>query len=316
MKEHIAKRLLWSIPTFFGAVTVIFLIMKVLPGDIAFHILSEGGDVDPVQLEALRQQLGLNQPVLEQYLSFLWGLVRLDLGTSLWTGNTVWHELGIRLPYTIGLLFLAVVISVVIAIPVGTVSAVRQDSWLDYSLRSAVIMGVSMPNFWFALLVLLVMLTVLNWSPPLDYAPIYEKPLVALEQLLLPAICLGYRGAATAARMMRSSMLEVLREDYVRTARAKGLAERAVVYGHAMRNAILPVVTIFGLEVLYLISGTVIIENIFSIPGVGGLLVTGIGRRDVVLVQGVLALIVVIVLFINLLVDLIYAWVDPRVRLE
>lgn len=316
MSRYIVRRLLWSIPTLLGAVTIIFLVMRVLPGDVALTIM--GGDtgltVDPAQLEALRAELGLNVPLYEQYFSWMWQLFRGSLGTSLWTGNSVWYEISIRLPYTGALIVLSVAISMVVAIPVGVYSALKQDTWWDYGLRSFAIAGVAMPSFWLGLLLLMLTINVFGWSPPLDYAPVYRKPLVAIQQLMLPAIALGYRSAGVAARMMRSSMLEVLREDYVRTAWAKGMRERTVIYLHALRNAILPVITIFGMEIITVFSTAVIVETIFNVPGLGRLLVDAINRRDVNMVQGVMAFIVGFVLVVNLVVDMIYAWVDPRIR--
>lgn len=315
MRAYIARRLLWAVPTLFGAVTLIFLVMNVLPGDVAMAMLGQEGRVpDPAQLQALREELGLNRPLYQQYLSWLWGVARLDLGDSLWTGHPVVAEMWVRLPYTLTLIAMAVLISIILAVPIGVVSALKQDSWLDYGLRSFAIAGLSIPSFWFGILVLLFVVSVFKWFPPLDYAPVYKHPWVALQQLFLPAITLGYRQTAVGARMMRSSMLDVLREDYVRTARAKGLTERVVVYLHALRNAVLPVVTIFGVEAVVLFGGAVIIEKIFNVPGVGRLLVDAINRRDVPLVQGVVMIMVGFVLVVNLVVDLIYAWVDPRIR--
>jgi len=303
------------VPTLIGAVTILFFLMRVMPGDIALLILAEeGGTVDPVQYETIREQMGLNRPLYEQYFSYLWQLARFDLGTSLWTAETVWSEIMVRMPYTMSLVFLTVAVSIMVAIPIGVLSAIHQDSWLDYGLRSLAISGLSIPNFWFCMLLLLILVKAFRWFPPLDYAPIYREPLVALQQLILPALALGYRAASVSARMMRSSMLEVLREDYVRTARAKGLKERIVIYLHALRNAVLPVVTIFGMEFVMLFSGAVIVETIFNIPGIGSLLLDGITNRDLPLVQGVVTFIIVIVLVGNLAVDLIYAWIDPRIR--
>jgi peptide/nickel transport system permease protein len=291
--------------------------MRVLPGDVAMVMLgSEGAAINPEQLNALREQLGLNMPLWQQYAVWLGDFARLDLGKSMWTGNPVWSEISLRLPYTVTLILISLAISILISIPVGVFSALKQDSWLDYGLRSFAIAGLSIPNFWLGLLLLLITVSYFRWSPPIEYAPVYVAPLVAMQQLAMPAIALGYRQSAVAARMMRSSMLEVMREDYVRTARSKGLRERTVINVHAIRNAILPVVTIYGTEIVMLISGAVIIETIFNIPGIGRLLVDGINHRDVNLVQGLVSFITVIVLLMNLLVDLIYGWVDPRIRYE
>lgn len=315
MRAYILRRLLWMVPTLLGAVTFIFVIMHILPGDISLVILgAEGRAPDPEQLAALREQLGLNRPLYEQYVSWLWGLVRLDLGTSLWTGEAVAKEIWIRLPYTLSLIALAIIISGVLALPIGVISALKQDTWADHALRAFAIAGLSIPSFWFAILIVLFLLMVFRWFPPLTYAPIYQNPAIALQQLIFPAIALGYRQTAVAARMLRSSMLEVLREDYVRTARAKGLEERTVIYLHALKNAVLPVITVFGLEAIILFSGAVIVETIFKIPGVGTLVVQAIVRRDVPLVQGVVLVTVLFVLVVNLAIDLIYAWVDPRIR--
>jgi len=298
-----------------GAITIVFLLLRVMPGDVAMLILSEEGEhIDPVQLETVREQLGLNRPIYEQYFSWLWGLVRLNLGTSLWTGASVWTEICIRLPYTAMLVVLSLAITMVLAIPIGVLSALKQDTWVDYGLRSLAIAGIAIPNFWFGILLLLFLITVFTWFPPLDYAPIYKNPGVAIQQLILPAIALGYRSVAVSARMMRSAMLEVMREDYVRTARAKGLRERTVIYLHALRNAVLPVITIFGLEIIMVFSGAVIVETIFNVPGIGGLLIDGINHRDIVLVQGLVSVVIAFVLIVNLAVDLVYAWVDPRIR--
>ena len=315
MKEYIVRRLLLMVPTIFGAVTLIFLLMNILPGDIAMMILGEDtGQASPEQVARIREQLGLNRPLYVQYFSWLWGIVRLDFGNSLWTGQPVFHEIWIRLPITLTLISFSVLISAALAVPVGILAALRQDSWVDYGLRLFTISGLSIPSFWLGMLVILFLLIVFSWFPPLTYSVIYKDPWTSLQQLFLPALVLGYRQAAVSARMMRSSMLEVLKEDYVRTARAKGLMERTVVYLHALKNASLPVITIFGVEMVILFSGAVIIEKIFNVPGVGTLIVDAMGRRDIPLVQGVVLIIVGFVLIINLIVDLIYSWLDPRIR--
>jgi peptide/nickel transport system permease protein len=315
MRDYLVRRILLIFPTLFGALTLIFFIMNILPGDVALMILgADTGQASPEALARLREQLGLNRPLYVQYLSWLWGVVRLDFGTSLWTGVPVLAEIWVRLPITLTLIVFSVLLSMVLAIPIGILAALRQDSWVDYGLRVFTISGLSIPSFWFGLMVILFLLLVFRWFPPLTYAVIYSNPWVSLQQLFLPAMVLGYRQTAVSARMMRSSMLEVLREDYVRTARSKGLKERIVVYLHALKNAALPVVTIFGVEAVILFSGAVIIEKIFNVPGVGTLIVDAMGRRDLPLVQGVVLIIVGFVLVVNLVVDLTYAWLDPRIR--
>lgn len=315
MRHYLVRRILLIFPTLFGALTLIFFIMNILPGDVALMILgADTGQASPEALARLREQLGLDRPLYVQYLSWLWGVVRLDFGTSLWTGVPVLAEIWVRLPITLTLIVFSVLLSMVLAIPIGILAALRQDSWVDYGLRVFTISGLSIPSFWFGLMVILFLLLVFRWFPPLTYAVIYSNPWVSLQQLFLPAMVLGYRQTAVSARMMRSSMLEVLREDYVRTARSKGLKERIVVYLHALKNAALPVVTIFGVEAVILFSGAVIIEKIFNVPGVGTLIVDAMGRRDLPLVQGVVLIIVGFVLVVNLVVDLTYAWLDPRIR--
>jgi peptide/nickel transport system permease protein len=315
MTEYLIRRILLIFPTLFGALTLIFFIMNILPGDVALMILgAETGQASPEALARLREQLGLDRPLYVQYLSWLGGVVRLDFGTSLWTGVPVFTEIWVRLPITLTLIVFSLCLSMVLAIPIGILAALKQDSWVDYGLRVFTISGLSIPSFWFGLMVILFLLLVFQWFPPLTYAVIYTNPWVSLQQLFLPAMVLGYRQTAVSARMMRSSMLEVLREDYVRTARSKGLKERIVVYLHALKNAALPVVTIFGVEAVILFSGAVIIEKIFNVPGVGTLIVDAMGRRDFPLVQGVVLIIVAFVLVVNLVVDLTYAWLDPRIR--
>lgn len=315
MKAYILKRFLWAIPTLLGSVTIVFLLMNVLPGDMAQIILaSESGRIDPKELAILREQLGLNRPLWEQYFNWLFGVFRGDLGQSLWTGRAVFGEILHRLPYTGSLVILSIILTIITAIPIGVISAIYQDKWPDYVLRVLVIGGIAIPNFWFGLMALLFLVLVFRYHAPLGYATLWSAPLVALQQLALPAFTLGFRSAASSARMMRSSMLEVLREDYIRTARAKGLVERVVIYVHGLRNAIMPVVTMFGMQVAFLFSGTVIIETIFNIPGIGLLILDAINHRDVILVEGCVVFMVFIVLVVNLITDLVYAWIDPRIR--
>jgi peptide/nickel transport system permease protein len=315
MLHYLARRILWAVPTLFGAVTMIFFIMHILPGDIVTVITADGGR-SPELIAEMRRELGTDRPVVEQYGRWLTSVLSLDFGTSLWSNQPVARELATRLPYSLVLVLLATAISVLIAVPVGVLSALKQDTWIDYTLRCLTVAGLSIPSFWFAILIVVFLLNVFSWFPPLGYASLVEQPWVAIQQLIFPALALGYRQSAVAARMLRSSMLEVLHEDYVRTARAKGLGNRTVHYLHALKNAILPVITVFGLELVALFSGAVVVEKIFNVPGIGSLLVDAIVRRDVPVIQGAVFAIVAFVLFVNLAVDLTYAWIDHRIRFQ
>jgi len=319
MQQYILRRLLLAIPTFIGAVTLVFIVMRILPGDIASVILAGqeiGIDVSPEQLEALREQLGLNDPLIVQYFTWFWDAIRLDFGVSQWYMTPVLDEFKLRYPLTLSILVLALATSLIIAIPAGIISAVKQDTWIDYSLRIFTLAGLSIPSFFVSILIILFLLRFFNWIPPLDYAPIWEDPWLNFNRLIFPSLAIGYRLSAIGARMTRSSMLEVMREDYVRTARAKGLREYMVVTRHALKNAILPVLTLVGIEIIALFSGIVIVETIFTIPGIGRLLVDALFRRDYITVQGVVFVIAIVVLMMNLMVDLSYAFFDPRIRLK
>jgi len=318
MKAYIARRLLFAIPTFIGAVTIIFLLMKVLPGDAAMLILlGEGtGTVDPVKYELLRDKMGLNDSLWVQYWRYFSGLFTLDLGKSLMTDQPVWGEITQRFPYSLMLIILTVGFAMCFSIPIGVMSALKQDTWVDYTLRSMTILGLSVPGFWVGIVLLLLLLSWFHWFPPLAYAPIFVSPGIALQQLVLPALVLSLRSTAISSRMMRSAMLEVMREDFIRTARAKGLGERMVIYYHGLRNAILPVVTIWGMEAIYLFGGSVVIERVFNVPGMGRLLIDSITNRDITMVQGITTLTVMVVLVGNIAVDILYSVIDPRVRFD
>jgi peptide/nickel transport system permease protein len=316
MATYIFRRILLMIPTLLGAVTLIFLLMRLLPGDVALYILGSGesSDVNKQALEQIRQDLGLDQPLIVQYGRWLWGAVRLDFGNSYWTRQPVVEELKRRYPITANLAMMSLLLGTLIAIPVGVLSAVRQDTLADYAARVFVIAGLSLPNFWLAILVILGLVHYFQWLPPLNYAPFWVEPLQNFKQLAFPALITGYRLSAIGARMTRSSILEVLRDDYVRTARAKGLREYVIVLKHALRNALLPVITIIGLELLTLFGGLVVIETVFTIPGIGRYLVDAITHRDYPSIQAVVFMISVFVVTVNLLVDLVYGFLDPRIR--
>ncbi|OLC17189.1 MAG: peptide ABC transporter permease [Candidatus Rokubacteria bacterium 13_1_40CM_69_27] len=316
MRVYLAKRLLLIVPTLLGVASLVFVIMRVIPGDVTLLILGgdQAGRIDRSQLAALQRQLGLDQPLLVQFGTWLWGVVRLDFGTSLWTGRPVVEELLIRLPLSLELAVLATIVSVLIAIPFGMLAAVRQDSWVDYLVRVISIGGLAIPSFWVGILVILFLVIFFGWGPPLEYTPPWVDPWANFQQMVWPVVTVGYRYAAVTTRMTRSTVLEVLREDYIRTAWAKGLRERAIVIRHALKNAMLPVITLIGTEFAFLIGGLVVTETVFTLNGVGRFVVDAVAHRDYPVVQALVFLIAFGFVIVNLLIDLTYAWFDPRIR--
>lgn len=289
-----------------------------MPGDVALLIL--GGDataIDEEELEKLRTELGINRPLPLQYFEWLKGLVTLDMGESLWTGEPVTSELARRFPVTIQLAVLSIVFAVLISFPLGILTAVYQDTWIDHVSRLFTVLGMALPNFWFATLIIVGGVIFFSWFPAIGSVPrLWEDPLSSIPRLMLPAVALGYRLSAVQTRMVRSSILEVLHQDYIRTARAKGLRERSVLYKHALKNAMLPVITLLGLEIGTLLSGSIIVENIFVLPGIGSTLVESVRLRDWPLTQSIVVTMVLIYLGINLFIDLTYGWLDPRIRYD
>jgi peptide/nickel transport system permease protein len=316
MRTYILKRLFLIIPTLLGAATLVFLIMRVIPGDVALLIFGgdQAGHIDPKQLEAMRERLGLNDPLWVQFGHWLWGVVRFDFGTSLWTGRPVIEELLIRLPLTLELALLATIVSVMIAIPLGMLAAIRQDTWVDYAVRVVSIGGLAIPGFWVGILCILFLVIFFSWGPPLEFTPPWVDPWANLQMMVWPIVTVGYRQAAVTTRMTRSTLLEVLREDYIRTAWAKGLRERAVVIRHALKNSMLPVITLIGTELAFLIGGLVVTETVFTLNGVGRFMIDAVSHRDYPVVQALIFLIAFSFVVVNLLVDLTYAWFDPRIR--
>jgi peptide/nickel transport system permease protein len=314
--QYIVKRMLLMIPTLLGAALVVFLLMHVVPGDIALLILGtgeQGGDVNLQDLERLRTKMGLNRPLYEQFFSWVWHVAQLDFGTSLWSGAPVLDELRIRVPLTLEVALFATLISTVIAIPLGTLAAVRQDTWVDYGVRVVSIGGLAIPAFWTGILIILFLVIYFEWSPPLVFVPFWEDPWENFAQLVFPIVTVGYRNAAIGTRMTRSAVLEVMREDYIRTAWAKGLQERIVVIKHTLKNAMLPVITIIGAELAFLLGGLVVTETVFTLNGLGRFMVDAILHRDIPVVQTMVLLTAFIIVFVNLIVDLLYAWLDPRI---
>jgi peptide/nickel transport system permease protein len=315
MRTYLLKRLLLMVPTLFGAAALVFVIMRVIPGDVALLVLGgDGGQVDQKQLAAVRQQLGLDQPLIVQFGTWLWGVLRFDFGNSLWTGQPVAHELLIRLPLSLELALFATMVSVIIAIPLGMLAAVRQDTWVDYVVRVVSIGGLAIPGFWVGILCILGLVIFFGWGPPLEFTPPWVDPWANFQMMLWPVVTVGYRFSAVTTRMTRSTVLEVLREDYIRTAWAKGLRERAVVIRHALKNALLPVVTLVGTEFAFLIGGLVVTETVFTLNGIGRFVVDAVAHRDYPVVQALVFLIAFGFVIVNLLVDLTYAWLDPRIR--
>jgi peptide/nickel transport system permease protein len=316
MRIYLAKRLLLIVPTLLGVASLVFLIMRIIPGNVALLILGgdQAGRIDPQQLAAMQHQLGLDRPLVVQFGSWLWGVARLDFGTSLWTGHPVVEELLIRLPLSLELAILATIVSVVLAIPFGLLAAVRQDSWVDYVIRVVSIGGLAIPSFWVGILVILFLVLYFGWGPPLEYTPPWIDPWANFQQMVWPVVTVGYRYAAVTTRMTRSTVLEVLREDYIRTAWAKGLRERGVVIRHALKNAMLPVITLIGTEFAFLIGGLVVTETVFTLNGIGRFVVDAVAHRDYPVVQALVFLIAFGFVIVNLVIDLTYAWFDPRIR--
>jgi peptide/nickel transport system permease protein len=315
MWQYVTKRVLLMIPTLVGAALVIFLLMNIVPGDIALLIIGgdQGGDINPRELAKLRAQLGLDRPLYMQFFSWLWDVVRLDFGKSLWTGAPIMEELWIRLPLSLEVAILATIVSVIIAIPLGTIAAIRQDTWVDYVIRIISIGGLAIPAFWTGIMIILFLVIFFEWGPPLEFVSITEDPWENFKMLVWPIVSVGYRNAAVTTRMTRSTVLEVMREDYIRTAWSKGLHERIVVMKHALKNAMLPVITIIGTEVAFLIGGLVVTETVFTLNGIGRFMVDAIAHRDIPVVQTLVLLIAFTFVFVNLITDLLYAWLDPRI---
>ena len=322
MGQYAIRRVLLFIPTILIATVLVFALFWIVPGDAAMMILTggegeEGGRVTDEELQNLRTSLGLDRPVYVQYGDWLWDLVRGDLGESTWYRNlSIIDELKDRFPVTLELAVLAILMAFVAGVPLGVISAVKQDTKIDYVSRVFSLGFIAMPSFWLGILVVYGLVYATGWLPPLGYAVLWEDPLTNLEQLIFPALVLSSHAMALVARVTRSSMLEVMREDYVRTARSKGLAELIVIGRHALKNALLPVITISGYQFASLLGGVIIVEAIFVVPGIGTFLIEAITHRDFMVLQGVTVLVAVIVLSLNLIIDLTYGLLDPRIRYQ
>lgn len=317
MGKYIVRRLLMFIPTLIGVSLVIFILLRVMPGDVAVAILagpSGEGLFTEEDVQRLNEQLGLNEPLYTQYVTWVWGLIRGDLGNSYILNKPIFEQLMRQFPVSLQLGIFTFATIVVSAIPVGIIAAVKQDGWADYLLRGFAIFALAIPSFFVGLLVVLILSRGLDWLPPLGFTNLWENPIISLQQLLPPAIALGIHSSGLLMRLTRTQLLEVMKEDYIRTARSKGLAERAVILQHGVRNSLLPVVTYAGFQFGVLFSGTVVIELIFNLPGVGRGLVTALFSRDIPVIQAYIMYFAIVSLLINLIVDLTYAWLDPRIR--
>jgi peptide/nickel transport system permease protein len=314
MHKYVIRRLLLAIPVLVLSSLIVFGLMRVMPGDAIVALMGESGNVGEKELQKLRKDLGLDRPYHEQYLIWVWQMVSLNPGDSIFTNEPIPVALKKSIPVTLELATLALILGLAIAIPIGVLSATRQDKPADYVGRVVAVSGLSLPDFWLGTLVITFAAIWFRWMPPIGYVSIWDDPWRNLQQFLLPAAVLGYRLSAATMRMTRSTVLEVLREDYVRTAWAKGLAGRMVVYKHALKNALIPVVTIVGGQLGTLLAGTVVVETIFALPGMGRLTVEAILFRDYPVVQTNVMLVAGVLVTLNLLVDLTYAWLDPRIR--
>ena len=318
MRTYVLRRLVLFVPTLLGVSILIFVLMRLVPGDIAEILVyqsgSESSAIQQKQIRQIRQELGLDRPVVVQYLAWMGGALRGDFGQSYMQRRPVSDILRERVPRSIELALLTLSIAVVWAVPLGVVSAVRQNGALDYLARVVSLSGLSLPLFVTGALILYGLGRIFRWMPPLEFVSFTENPLENLKQLIWPALCQAYYISAPISRLTRSEMLEVIRQDYVRTARAKGLRERAVVYRHALRNSLLPVVTFIGWWGGRLLGGLVIMELIFVVPGMGTALVQAVSQRDYPTVQAMIFVMALVFLTVNLVVDLAYAWLDPRIR--
>ena len=316
MTRYVLKRFLLMIPTLIGVAALIFVLLRMVPGDVVAAKYASGeGQFQSAEVMAMeRHRLGLDQPVWKQFADWMGGLVRLDLGISMWTGAPITEEIKLRFALSLQLAVMATVVATLLAIPLGILAALRQDTWIDYGVRVFSIAGLAMPSFWLGILMILGFLILFHWLPPMVYTPFWVDPWQNMAQLIWPALAVGYRYSAVATRMTRSAMLEVLREDYIRTARAKGLWLKLILVRHALKNAMLPVLTVIGLEFAFLLGGLVVTEQVFNLNGLGLLFVEAIARRDYTLTQALVMLVAFVFIFTNFLVDIFYAWLDPRIR--
>lgn len=314
MLAFLARRILLALPALLGVALVVFLLMRAVPGDVVTSLIGLEGNVTPERRAELQRMFGLDLPVHIQFVQWLRAALQGDLGSSLRTGRSVSLDLALRFPVTLQLTFLSLCVALLVAVPAGVAAALRRGRLVDYAVSVFALLGLSLPSFFLGILLILLFSLKLGWLPPAGYVPFTEAPLDNLRHMVLPSVSLGLVLAAATARIVRSTMLETLGRDFIRTARAKGLAEPRVLYRHALRNALIPVVTVVGLQFGTLLGGAVIIEQVFSLPGVGRFALEGINLRDYPVVQGAVLLISAAFIVVNLLVDILYSLIDPRIR--
>ena len=317
MQQYIVKRVLLLIPTILLVTIIVFALIRVIPGDPALLVLvgpTGEGSFTEEQLLEMQRRLGTDRPVYEQYGTWMWGVLRGDLGKSIFYERPVISQLKEAIPVTLELAVIGMLLSFFVAVPLGVLAAIKQDTLVDHLAGLISFTGIGVPTFVVGVLTIYLLVTLFGWLPPLGYADLWDDPFRNLQQMIFPALALAFYNLAFTARVTRSSMLEVLREDYIRTARSKGLAERVVIFLHGLKNACLPVITVSGWQLARLMGGTVIIESIFLLPGMGRLLVESIFLRDYPLIQMEVLMIAALILFVNLLVDIGYGLLDPRIR--
>ena len=321
MYKYILKRILLMFPTLIGAAVLVFFLLRLIPGDVCeLRLAGTGLYADPAEIELCRNNLGLNDHIIVQFTDFVIGFFVFDLGESMWTGKPITFEIGLRFQLSLQVAFMATFVAVIISIPLGVISAVKQDTWIDYVVRTFSIAGIAIPSFWLGIMIILGLLISTQallgepWMPPIEYVSPFEDLGANMAQLIWPAVATGYRYSAVATRMTRSALLEVLREDYIRTARAKGLLEKIVINRHALKNSLLPVVTIIGIEFAFLMGGLVVTEQVFNLNGLGKLFVESVLNNDYNMTQALVMIVVAVFVFTNFIVDLFYAWLDPRIR--
>jgi len=314
MLHYLLRRLIAIVPVLLLVSLIVFAAMRFLPGDVVLALLQDAGSFPPDKMAQFRQELGLDRPFPEQYLTWLGGVLRGDLGNSLYSNRPVLGEIVRTFPITLELVLAGLVLSLCIAIPLGIVSAVRQDSGLDYLSRLIAICGLSFPDFWLGTLTILGLSLFFGYLPPITFISPFQNPWANVQQVIFPSIILGFRISAITNRMVRSSLLEVLRQDYVRTARSKGLRERTVIIRHALKNAFIPILTVIGSLFGRLLGGSIVLETVFLIPGMGRLVYDAVFKRDYPMVQGIVLTMTLVMITANLLVDLAYSWIDPRIR--